>query len=367
MGKMASSIGTIGGALIGASMGNPALGAQIGGAAGSLLGGSPNVSGAYGGASAQQLAAAQQAANMAQFRPVGITTRFGSSNFQIDPNTGQLVSAGYTVAPELQAIQNRLLTQAGAYDPTQVAQQTAMLTPAAQSLFNMGQGYLSESPEAARQRYISQQQALLAPQQEQALAGIRNRLFQTGRTGLATGGTTQGMAQTNPELAAYYNALAQQQNQLAAGAEQAAQQQAQFGAGLFGTGSSLLAQVPALTSAAYSPLQTQLGLAGSIENLGQQGLELGSALGGRAATTGATAGRLLQLGTETSAQTGLAGQIAQQGIESTRNRTLTNQLTSLSQNPQIQNWFSNILSPKPYGDRGTLFSNTPGNYTEFDY
>ena len=339
---MASAIGTIGGGLIGASMGNPMLGAQIGGAAGSLLGGSPNVSGAYSGASGQQLAAAQQAANMAQFRPVGVTTRFGASNFQIDPNTGQLVSAGYTVDPQLRAIQDRLLSQAGAYRPEDIAAQTAMLTPAAQSLFTMGQGYLSQSPEAARQRYISQQQALLAPQQEQALAGIRNRLFQTGRSGLATGGVT-GRGQTNPELQAYYNALAQQQAQLAAGAEQAAQQQTQFGAGLFGSGAALLGQVPALTSAAYSPLGTQLGLAGTIEGLGQQGLELGSALGGRAATTGATAGRLLQLGSESSAMTGLAGQIAQQGIESTRNRTIGNQLTSLAQNPQIQNWFNNVI------------------------
>jgi len=343
---MASAIGTIGGGLIGASMGNPMLGAQIGGAAGSLLGGSPNVSGAYSGASGQQLAAAQQAANMAQFRPVGVTTRFGASNFQIDPNTGQLVSAGYTVAPELRTIQDRLLSQAGAYRPEDIAAQTAMLTPAAQSLFTMGQGYLSQSPEAARQRYISQQQALLAPQQEQALAGIRNRLFQTGRSGLATGGVT-GRGQTNPELQAYYNALAQQQAQLAANAEQAAQQQTQFGAGLFGTGAQLLGQVPSLTSAAYGPLGTQLGLAGTIEGLGQQGFELGSALGGRAATTGATAGRLLQLGTESSALTGLSGQKAQMDIDAARQLGLQTQLNQIAQNPAVQNWFSNILKPTP--------------------
>jgi len=66
----------------------------------------------------------------------------------------------------------------------------------------------------------------LSPMNEQELAGVRNRLFQTGRTGLATGGTSAGnMAATNPELAAYYNSLARQQSQLAAGAEQAAQQQ----------------------------------------------------------------------------------------------------------------------------------------------
>ncbi len=362
MGLSLGSIGQLAGTAIGFAVGGPggaALGSQIGGAAGSLLGGSPNVSGAYGGASAASLAAAQQAANMAQFRPVGITTRFGSSNFQIDPNTGQLVSAGYTVAPELRTIQDRLLTQAGAYDPTQVAQQTAMLTPAAQSLFSLGQGYLSESPEAARQRYISQQQALIAPQQEQQLAGIRNRLFQTGRTGLATGGTTQGLAATNPELAAYYNSIANQQRQIAADAETAAQRQTAFGAGLFGTGAGILAQVPALTSAAYSPLQTQLGLAGSIEQLGQQGLELGSALGGRQAQAGSVAGQLLQRGSEGAAQTGLAGQIAQQGINATRNTAISNQLTSLAQNPQIQNWFSNIIGGG-FGGFDLNSTTTPG-------
>ena len=30
----------------------------------------------------------------AQFRPIGTTTRFGTSQFQVDPTTGQLVSAG---------------------------------------------------------------------------------------------------------------------------------------------------------------------------------------------------------------------------------------------------------------------------------
>lgn len=359
MGLSLGSIGTIAGGLIGASMGNPMLGAQIGGAAGSLLGGSPNVSGAYGGASAQQLAAAQQAANMAQFRPVGVTTRFGSSNFQIDPNTGQLVSAGYTVAPELVNIQNRLLSQAGAYRPEDIAAQTAALTPAAQSLFAAGQGYLSESPEATRQRYISQQQALLAPQQEQALSGIRNRLFQTGRTGLATGGTTTGMAQTNPELAAYYNALAQQQAQLAAGAEQAAQQQQQFGAGLFGTGAALLGQVPALTSAAYSPLGTQLGLAGTIENLGQQGFTLGSALGGRQAETGAAAGRLLQLGATGAAMTNLQGANAQADINAARQATLNSQISRIAQSAPVQNWFSNILGGG-FGGFDLNSTTTPG-------
>jgi hypothetical protein len=247
-------------------------------------------------AARMQADAAREAADMARFRPVGITTGFGSSQFTTDAE-GNVTGASYQLTPELQAIRDRLMLQAGAYDPTQIAQQAQALGGGAQSLFGAAQGYLSESPEIARQRYITNQQALLAPQQEQALAGIRNRLFQTGRTGLATGGTSAGGLQaTNPEMAAYYNALAQQQAQLVAGADQAAQQQQAFGAGLFGSGAGLLGQQTALTSGAYAPLQTQLGLAGTTEQLGQQSLELGSALGGRSATAGAAAGNLLAAG-----------------------------------------------------------------------
>jgi hypothetical protein len=247
-------------------------------------------------AARMQADAAREAAEMARFRPVGITTGFGSSQFTTDAE-GNVSGASYQLTPELQAIRDRLMSQAGAYDPTQIAQQAQALGTGAGSLFGAAQGYLSESPEIARQRYISQQQGLLAPINEQNLAGIRNRLFQTGRTGLATGGTMAGgMQATNPELAAYYNALAQQQAQLVAGADQAAQQQQAFGAGLFGSGAGLLGQQTALTSGAYAPLQTQLGLAGTTEQLGQQSLELGSALGGRQATAGAAAGNLLAAG-----------------------------------------------------------------------
>ena len=308
-----------------------------------------------------QLEAARIAAEAQKFRPVGVTTGFGSSQFATDAN-GNLISAGYQLTPEMQAIRNNLLSQAGVYDPTAVARQAQQLGTGAQSLFNLGQGYLAESPEAARQRYIEQQQALLAPQQEQALAGIRNRLFQTGRTGLATGGTTTGLAQTNPEMAAYYNSLAQSQNQLAANAQQASQQQQAFGAGLFGTGASMLGQVPALTSSAYSPLQTQLGLAGSVENLGQESMNLGSALGGRVTAGNAAAGNLLGTGMMNAAQTMQAvNQYSPLGAG----------LTGLSQNKAftsgVGNWFNNLISPTPYSDRGTIYSNTPGNYTEFDY
>lgn len=324
-----------------------------------------------------QLRAAQVAADAARFRPVGVTTGFGSSQFTTDAE-GNLTGAGYTLTPELQAIRNRLMTQAGAYDPTQITQQAQALGTGAGSLFTAGQGYLSASPEEARQRYISQQNALLAPQQEQTLAGLRSRLFGSGRTGLATGGTTTGLAQTNPELAAYYNALAQQQNQLAAGAEAAAQQQQTFGASMLGTGAGLLGQQTSLTSGAYAPLSTQLGLAGTVEGLGQQALGLGSELGGRASTAGANAGKSLLLGGLGAAEAlgsaaGLQGMAQASGMAGLlNNQQLSYQ--NLSQSPyakQASNWFNNLISPTPYSNRGTIYSNDPGigdnAYTEFDY
>lgn len=335
MGLSLGSLGTIAGGLLGGP-----TGAMIGGALGSAFGGTPDVSGMYNQAAGQY----GQNAQLAAFRPVGITTTFGKSNFEIDPTTGMLKSAGYTLSPELQALQGRLLSGYGGALSQAEQFNTAPISGAAQSLFNLGQGYLAESPEAARQRYIEQQTALLAPQQEQTLSGIRNKLYQTGRTGLATGGTSAGnMAATNPELAAYYNSLANTQRQIAAGAEQAAQQQQTFGAGLFGTGAQMLGQVPTLQSAYYSPLQTQLSLGSSIESLAQQPLDIGAQLGGRSATAGQNMANMLNQG----AMIGLQGAKAQADINAARESSMMYGLGGLFSNPGVSstssNWFNNIL------------------------
>lgn len=250
------------------------------------LTGSGNVTSAANAAAEQQRQAGITAANISAFRPVGMTTRFGSSQFtrEIDPATGvpYISSAGYTAAPELAALQNQLFGQfGGSYNQAQnMAGQYAPLTGASQSLFNLGQQYLAQSPEAAAQDYMTSQQNLLAPQREQQLAGVRNKLFQTGRGGLATGGTVAGDRQSaNPEMAAYYNAIAQQDAQLAANAQQAGQQRAQFGASLFGTGAGLLGTQVQGQAGAYAPLQTQLGLSGQVETMAQQPYQLGMQLG----------------------------------------------------------------------------------------
>jgi hypothetical protein len=337
MGKLASVAGTVAGGLIG----GPA-GASIGGALGGMIGGTPDVSGMYSNAAGQY----GQNAQMAQFRPVGITTNFGTSRFTVNPQTGQLESAGYSLSPELQALQGRLMSGYG-NALTQAEQlNTAPLTQTAQSLFNLGQGYIAQSPEEARQRYITQQQALLAPQQEQALSNVRNRLFQSGRAGLATSGTTTGMAQTNPEMAAYYNALAQQQAQLAAGAEQAAQQQQAYGIDVFGKGVGLMSQVPTLQTAYYGPLTTQLGLGQTIESLGQQPLDISAQLAGRSATAGKSAADIANLGVATS----LAGSKAQADINAAQQLSLNQAVGGLfggssgGSNTGASNWFNSILN-----------------------
>jgi hypothetical protein len=214
-------------------------------------------------------------------------------------------AASYTPAAELSALQNQLFGGfGGQYDyAAQQAQQLQPLSPAAQQLFGLGEGYLATSPEQARAEYMATQQAALAPSREQQLAAVRNQLYQTGRSGLATGGTSTGMMASNPELAAYYNSIAQQDLSLAAQAEQAAQQRQAFGAGLFGTGAQLLGTQASTVASAYNPLQTLLGTSGQVETLSQMPYQLGLQLG-QAQQPGQTAGaQIYQQGMSQAAQT----------------------------------------------------------------
>jgi hypothetical protein len=284
-----------------------------------IIGGSSLLGGYMQGKAAQnaantsanaQLQAAQIAADEAKFRPVGITTRYGQSNFQLDAN-GNLIGAGYNVSPELQQYQNQLqgLTYNQLQQGLNAPQQYAPLQGAAGGLFNLGQQYLAQSPQEAAQKYIEQQQNLLAPSRERQYAQLQNNLFNTGRGGLSVGATgarpsgAQGLGATTPEMEAYYNAMAQQDAALAAQAQQAGQQQTAFGAGLFGTGAGLLGGYQQGQVGALSPFQTSLGLGGTIEQLGQTPLDIGAQLGGRSATAGAQAGNLLLQGGLSAAKT----------------------------------------------------------------
>ncbi len=240
--------------------------------------------------------AANQAAQAAQFRPVGVTTRFGKSGFQYDPASGQLIGAGYQVAPDVAAAREGLMGLAGtslgqaqqiqAYQPNVNAQ--------AAGLFNLGAQYVAQTPQAAAQQYMTQQQQLLAPGREQQMAQLYNQQQQQGRMGLATGATSEGYTQgapglqaTNPTIAAAMNARAQQDAQLAANAQTFGNQQVQFGQGLMTGGLNLAGQGFGLQTQALAPYNAYVQGATTLENLGQNALTQGSALGS-AITAGST-------------------------------------------------------------------------------
>ena len=237
-----------------------------------------------------ETAAAKQAA---AFRPVGMTTRFGTSQFTVDPVTGQLTSAGYTASPGVLEAQNRLvaLGNQGLAQAEAAQGQFAPLQTGAQNLFNLGNQYIAQSPEAVAQNYLNQQMALLQPGRETELANLQNKLQQQGRGGLAVaqGGT---LGDTTPELQALYNARAQQEAQLAANAQQYGQQNVLFGAGLLGQGSQAMGQYYGGQQAAYAPYTTALGQFTNLEQLAQQPLTMGASLAQQSAQAGANVGRL---------------------------------------------------------------------------
>jgi hypothetical protein len=338
-----------------------------------VLGGANIVGGMMAGDSARsaantsaqaQLESARIAADAARFRPVGVTTRYGSSNFQTDAQ-GNVIGAGYTVSPELQAYQNQLqgLTGQQLQQGLMAPQQYAPLQGAATGLFNLGQQYLSQSPQEAAQKYIEQQQNLLAPSRERQYAQLQNQLFQTGRGGLSVGGTglrpsgAQGLGASNPELEAYYNALAQQDAQLAAQAQAAGQQQTAFGAGLFGTGSQLLGQYQAGQVGALSPFQTSLGLGGTIEQMGQSPLDISAALAGRSATAGANVGQALLTGGMGAARTAQAGNAF---------NPLANVLQGVGTNPYVYDYLRGRPQTNSFGNvvynPSTMSPNTQYGY-----
>lgn len=238
------------------------LGAGLG-----LLGSSMQADAAQGAAQSN-VEAARIAAEAQKFRPVGVTTRFGTSQFTTDAN-GNVIGAGYNVAPDIAAMRDRLFSQAGG----QGFQTAEQAQAAQQGLFNLGNQYLAQSPEAAAQQWMQSQQALLAPSRQQAQAGLTQNLFNTGRGGVAVsqGGT---MGAVNPEQQALLNAQALQDLNLASQAQQQGRAQTQFGAGLFGTGIDI-------ATAGYNPLKTQFGLGQTMESAGQGALDLGVNIGGR--------------------------------------------------------------------------------------
>ena len=281
-----------------------------------------------------QVRAAQIAADAAKFRPVGVTTRFGQSAFTTDAQ-GNVIGAGYTPSAEIKGFQDRLsaLATQGLRDAELAPLAYLPLAGASQSLFNLGQSYLAKSPEQAAQDYITKQQALLAPTQENQLALLQNKLFQQGRTGAATAQGGNLMA-TNPEMAAYYNSLAQSNLALAAQADQAAQQRIQFGAGLFDTGAGLQNKYYAGQTAAYAPFATAMDTTKYLEGLAQQPMTIGTEIGGKTTAANTLSGSLLSGGITSAAAT-----MAPANAYSASG----NFLSGVAQNPAVGSALNNVF------------------------
>lgn len=443
--------------------------------AASVIGGIMQGDSASSAANAQADALRQAAAN-AQFRPVGVTTNFGSSNFTTDPNTGYVTSAGYNLSPQLQGLQGGLLANAAGYNyqpnvgfinnvrenslagmrmamqqapnafnagnlmyaqaPNLFSKgeaaygqgnmlfgQAANLFPQAnaqflnsQTLANAGAGYLAQDPAAAQKAYLARSQAALAPQDEQTLAALRNKVYQTGRAGLATGGTTAGgLMASNPELAAYYNSL-QQRNlalntqaaeqaradtalgsalygqsgnianvggglyNVGAGVTQAGGQLYNVGAGQYNTagqltsvgnqalstgggllttssnlGSAAIEQELGkyrLQNAALNTLGNYLSQANAIENMGQRSFDLGTAIGAQTSTAGARSAPYYQ-------------SAAQSQYAADSYNPLATAFTAAGSSPALNTWFNSIIGGKPYNTQTNNYWTNPTTAGKF--
>jgi hypothetical protein len=281
--------------------------AKIASGGASALGGYLNAGSAADAAKTQadaQIRAAQIAADAAKFKPVGVTTRFGSSQFGYDAN-GNLTSAGYNLAPDIRAQQDQLMGMTGGllnqYAGAQAT--TAPMGQAAQSMFSLGNQYLGTSPEAQAQKYMAEQQALLATGRERDMSQMLGGEFNRGTYGLSTGSTSTGMMGSNPRLEALMNAQRQQDLGLAAQATQGGMDYANFGAGMVGAGGEMLQGMYGTQSAAYNPYQTAMGGATYLEGLGQNAMDMGINIGAKGTAASAASGGLLAAGMNAAANT----------------------------------------------------------------
>jgi hypothetical protein len=166
----------------------PGIGGQIGSMVGGAISGRQMAKQA-GESAAQYDARMRQLQQRGAFKPVATKTLFGQSNYKVDPITGQLLEAGYTASDSVKADQERFenFKQSGLSSAEQAIPFAQQYGAPAQGLFNLGQEYLSETPEQARQTYMQQQMDALRPydvEEEQRLLAMG---FGRGTTGLSVG------------------------------------------------------------------------------------------------------------------------------------------------------------------------------------
>ena len=376
----ASSVLGGGGATLPAAVTNAITNAGVGSVVNSVLGGGTNIgsilnTGLTTGAGLLQQQTSREAAQRAQamidretaaakasaaFRPVGMTTRFGTSQFQVDPITGQLTSVGYTLSPEAKAQQDRFmaLSNVGLTQAEQAPTQFAPLKTGAERLFGLGNQYLAQTPEQVAQNYLAQQMNLLAPSREIELANLQTRLRNQGRIGLsvAQGGD---YGATTPELQALYNARARQEAELAANAQLAGQRDVLFGANLLDQGSRTMGQYYSGQQGSYAPYTTAMGQVQSLEALGQQPFQMGATLGQTASTAGARVGALVLEGANIS-------QRLATGAAATTNPYAT-ALGGATSNPAFAQLLGGLFSGTPQASLTTGFTPSSIAATEAGY
>lgn len=353
-----------------------AVGAAAIGVGGSYLAGKSAES-----AADKQADAMTAAANSARFKPVGMTTRFGTSEFEYinkkplptrKPgetdeeyankvrfhelrNKSRLAGAGYEVSPELANIQDYLMgLTGGALEDVGAARAAAApLGEAARSLFGLGSQYLATTPAEARQQYLDEQYAMLDPIRQREEQRLSSGVFGRGRAGLNIGDMGQ------PELFALASARRAQDAQLAAQAEQAAQQRATFGTGLFSTGGSLLSQQYGLPGQSLNALQSYLGTTGSIEEMAQQPLQLSLQVAGMQQGGNSAAANLLSQAAATRAQGSMVGpSLLASNIANFGNQYLANQ----RQQGMFDNMMRMRLGAGSGGFGGTTYSPSMYDY-----
>jgi hypothetical protein len=225
------------------------------GSTGALIGAGANLIGGALQNSTNRDIAAQNSANidaqnkLKQFRPVGMTTRFGNFSPTFDAN-GVLTSAGYNLNPDVKMLQDRQIGMVGG------------LQGDWEKAVQLGRGAM-KTPE----QYMQEQLGLLAPTRNEALATLQNQLQQQGRLGVnVMGGGT-------PEMFAYRKAIEQENARLAANAPTQSIALANQGLGLMSQG--------------YQPLGTAIGAITGLEQLGQQAMDMGTTIGGQQSTANA--------------------------------------------------------------------------------
>ena len=287
------------------------------------------------------IATAQLAADHAKFKPYGMTTFAGQSNFIKDAQ-GNVIGAGYTAAPWAKSQQDALLGMSvDALDQYRAA--PGMFAPmgtAGQRAMSLGNQYLATDPQAQAQKYMNDQQALLATGRERDMNQMLTGEFNRGTYGLGVGATSTGMGAANPRMEAMLNAQRQQDLGLAAQATQGGMDYAKFGTGMVGLGGDLTKGMLAGQTAAFDPYKTALGGASTIEGLAQQPLTLGADLGKANMNTGA-ASLLMQGGLSANQANQNAGSFSPWGnlLSGAANQVSNyqNQQQQQQQNQQLMN------------------------------